>query len=115
MTLLRRQLVCDRLRLQRRASYRIIGSARLSLVSSDDVLCICNNARRGAIDALLDIPTDLLTPDEMAAEIGVEAKALLAWTRRTKNIPPHFRFNKQTTRFSRSRLMAWLGRKEAVA
>lgn len=115
MTLLRRQLVCDRLRLERRASYRIIGPSRLSLINSDEVLCLLNRARRGGIEYLHDIPSDLRKPDEMAAEIeGVTARDLLNWTRRTKNVAPHFRINKQTTRFSASRLLAWLDERSRV-
>lgn len=109
MSLLRRQLVCDRLRLKRRASYRIVSPCRLSLISSDEILYLLNHARRGGMEYLTAIPSDIRTPDEMAAEIdGVTAHDLLNWTRRTKNVAPHFRLNKQTTRFSASRLMAWL-------
>ena len=109
MNLLRRQLICDRLRLDRRTSYRIIGP------SSDEVLYLLNHTRRGGIEYLHDIPSDLRTPDEMAAEIeGVTAHDLLNWTRRTKNVAPHFRINKQTTRFSASRLLAWLKERTKV-
>ena len=115
MNLLRRQLICERLRLERRTSYRIIGPSRLSLINSDEVLQLLNDARRGGIPYLYDIPSDLRTPDEMAAEIeGVTANDLLNWTRRTKNVPPHFRINKHTTRFSASRLLAWLEERTRV-
>lgn len=82
----------------------------MSLVNSDDVLNIINVARRGIDNPLEYIPSDLRTPEEMASEIrGVTAKMLLNWTqRRTKNIPPHFRLNKQTTRFSAKLLIDWL-------
>jgi hypothetical protein len=113
--LLRRQLIRDRLRLKWRASYRIIGPSRPSPINSDEVLQLLNNARRGGIPYLHDIPSDLRTPDEMAAEIeGVTAHDLLNWTRRTKNVAPHFRINKQTTRFSASRLLAWLEERTRV-
>lgn len=109
MHLLRRNLICERLRVARRASYRIIAPSRLSLINSDEVLYLLNRARRGGIEYLHDIPSDLRTPDEMASEIeGVTAHDLLNWTHRTKNVAPHFRINKQTTRFSASRLLAWL-------
>lgn len=109
MHLLRRNLVCERLRVARRASYRIVAPSRLSLINDSEVLFILNNARRGGIEYLTSIPSDLRTPDEMAAEIeGVTARDLLNWTRRSKNVAPHFRINKQTTRFSASRLLAWL-------
>ena len=115
MTLLRRDLICDRLRLNRRSSYRIVPPSRLSLINSDEVLYVLNNARRGGIEYLHDIPSDLRTPEEMAAEIeGVTARDLLNWTRRTKNVAPHFRINKQTTRFSASRLLAWLDERSRV-
>ena len=116
MNLLNRQLICDRLRLERRTSYRIIGASRLSLISSSDVVDLLNQSRRPfSSEPLEDIPSDLRTPDEMAAEIGgVTAHDLLNWTRRTKNIPPHFRLNKHTTLFSAHRLMAWLEERSHV-
>jgi hypothetical protein len=116
MFLLSRQFICDRLRLERRSSYRIVGVSQMSLVNSDDVLNIINDARRGINDPLHSIPSDLRTPEEMAKEIvGVTAKMLLNWTqRRTKNIPPHFRLNKQTTRFSAKLLLDWLKERSRV-
>lgn len=112
MSLLKRKLVCERLRLKRRASYRIIGASRLSFISSDDVLALLNDAQRPlhvGMERLTEIPSDLRTPEEMAAEIGgVTAHDLLNWTRRKKNVPPHFRLNHSTTRFSSRRMMAWI-------
>ena len=115
MSLLKRQFVCDRLRLQRRTSYRVIGASRLSLVSSEDVLDLLNGSRCGGMDELPCIPDDLRTPEEMAEEIGgITAKDLLNWTRRTKNVPPHFRLNSHTIRFSARRLMAWVEERSRV-
>jgi hypothetical protein len=116
MFLLSRQFICNRLRLERRSSYRIIGASQMSLVNSDDVLDIINVARRGIDNPLKTIPSDLRTPEEMASEIkGVTAEILLNWTqRRTKNVPPHFRFNKQTTRFSAKLLKDWLNERSKV-
>lgn len=110
MTLLRRDLICDRLRLNTRSSYRVVPPSRLSLISSDEVLEVLNRARRGGMNPLRDIPSDLRTPEEMASEIGgVTAKMLITWScRRLKNVPPHFYINRHCIRFSASRLLAWL-------
>ena len=110
MTLLRRDLICDRLRLNLRSSYRVVPPSRLSLISSDEVLEVLNRARRGGMKPLRDIPSDIRTPEEMASEIGgVTSKMLVAWScRRTKNVPPHFYINRHCIRFSASRLLAWL-------
>jgi len=110
MTLLRRELVCDRLRLNTRSSYRVVPPSRLSLINSDEVLDVLNRARRGGMEYVRNIPIDLRTPEEMASEIdGVTARMLLTWSfRRTKNVPPHFYLNRHCIRFSASRLLAWL-------
>jgi hypothetical protein len=110
MHLLRRDLICERLRLNRRSSYRVVPPSRLSLINSDEVLEVLNRARRGGMDFLRDIPSDIRTPEEMAAEVGgITAKMLLTWScRRTKNVPPHFHINRHCIRFSASRLLAWL-------
>ena len=111
MNLLKRQMICEKLRLTGRQSYRIVGASFSSFISSDEVLEIVNRARRFIAEPLKDIPSDMRTPEEMSEELGgiVTASQLLTWTqRRTKNVPPHFRFNKQTTRFSSRRLTEWL-------
>ena len=58
MTLLKRQLICERLRLGLRSSYRVVPPSRLSLISSDEVLEVLNRARRGGMKPLRDIPSD---------------------------------------------------------
>ena len=94
-----RKLVCERLRLNRRTSYDIVGAAFGERISSDDVIALLNRARRETTNPFappptpLDyIPSDLLTADELAAELTeshITAHDLLNWTRRTKNIAPH--------------------------
>ena len=110
MSYLSRQLVRERLRLGERQSYRIVGASYTSLIDGAELLDIVNAARRGIREPLTDIPSDLLTPEEMVVELGdcVTERKLMSWTRRRKNVPPHFRFNKQTTRFSSSRLREWI-------
>lgn len=115
---LKRKLICDRLRLTLRTSYDLVGCAYGPLVSSDDVIALLNRARREARDAFtppsqpLDyIPSDLLTPDELAAELkesGITARDLWNWAHRKKNIAPHFRLAQRTIRFSRKIFGDWL-------
>lgn len=106
-----RKLICERLRLNRRTSYDIIGSAYGSLISTDEVVKILNKSRRAMPEPVAYIPTDLRTPDEMAEllkESLITAKMLLNWTHRIKNIPPHFKLTNKTILFSESQFMAWL-------
>lgn len=112
---LKRKFVCERLRLSQWQSYQIVGSSYGSRINSDDVVSILNRCRRGipqAFDSLY-IPHDLLTPDELSAELAesdISVRELLNWTRRTnpKAIPPHFRFTSRTIRFPRGLFMQWL-------
>lgn len=112
MNYLDRPLVCKRLALSPRQSYRIVSPSYGSLISSDEVLHIVNEARRGIREPLDAIPCDMVTAEELAKDDVLNGllsqERILVWTRRRKNVPPHFRFNKQTTRFSRSRFFAWL-------
>lgn len=113
MHLLDRDLICNRLRLNKRSSFRIVPPSRIhNRVNSDDVLALLNRARRGNPypQYIYDIPCDLRTPEEMAAEVeGLSADMLLTWVhRRTKNVPPHFRINSHTVRFSASQFLPWL-------
>lgn len=115
MNFLRRQLICERLKLKTRQSYRIVGSSRSGLISSDEVLRILNQSRRGIQEPFSFIPSDIATVEEIAADIdGLTAGKLRAWTHRTKNIPPHFRLNGHTIRYPRSLFIAWLAKNSKV-
>ena len=112
MNYLDRHLVCKRLALSPRQSYRIVSPSYGALISSDEVLHIVNEARRGIREPLDAIPCDIVTADELMKDESlngaVSSERIITWTRRRKNIPPHFRFNKQTTRFSRRLFFSWL-------
>lgn len=118
MNYLSRALVCERLRLGGRQSYRIVSPSYGSLISSDEILHIINNARRGIREPLDAIPCDMMTAEELAADpvLGgvVQASRIITWTHRTKNVPPHFRFNKKTTRFSRGIFIQWLDSRSRI-
>lgn len=117
MNYLTRQTVCRHLRLGLRQSYRIVGASYGERISSDDVLAVLNRSRR-AIDNPLDcIPSDLMTPDETATRFSdseITTRELRAWVRRKRNVPPHFRINKHTVRFSAALLDGWLAERSRV-
>ena len=118
MNYLDRSLVCKRLALSQRQSYRIVPPAYGALINSDEVLHIVNEARRGIREPLNSIPCDMVTAEELAADpvLGgvVQASRIITWTHRTKNVPPHFRFNKKTTRFSRGIFIQWLDSRSRI-
>lgn len=112
MSYLTRELICERLRLKWRQSYRIVPSSYGSLISSDEVLHLLNVSRRGIAEPIAFIPSDLATAEELADDevLGglVSPRKILLWTKRIKNVPPHFHINNQTVRFSRRSFFAWL-------
>ena len=114
MNFLHRDSVCERLRLETRQSYRLVGSSRLGLIASDEVVRLLNRSRRGDMPACTFIPTDILKIDELAEELGIDQKKIRAWTRRTKNVPPHFRLNGHTIRFPLGHFTAWLAQNSKV-
>lgn len=108
-SLLTRELVCSRLRIGRRASYRLLPSSFDAFINSDELIDLLNSSRRGIREPISCVPSDLRRPEEMAAELEtVPLKKLMAWTRRFKNPVPHFRPNKQVTRFSSRMVREWL-------
>lgn len=113
MRLLRREHVCEKLRLGVRQSYRIVGASYGGgFISSDDVLEILNDCRV-KVEYAKFLPDDLRTPDEMAEDLGcdmVSGKDLVKWTHRTRpaGIPPHYRLNSHTIRFPRREFLAWM-------
>lgn len=117
MTYLLRNKICERLRLGYRQSFRIVGSSYGERISSDDVVELLNKSRRGTEEMLTFIPSDLMTPEETAEhfkESEITSRELRAWIHRTKNVPPHFRINKQTVRFSARLLNEWLASRSKV-
>lgn len=98
----------QKLRLERRQSYRIIGASKSGRISSDAILELCNRSRRGIAAALTEIPSDILLPDEVCAETGVTQRELRAWSRRKRNVAPHFRLNGHTRRYPREIFIRWL-------
>lgn len=115
MNFLRRDLICKRLCLNVRQSYRIVGSSRSGLISSDEVLRILNHSRRGIESPFSFIPSDIVTPDELVAEIdGIKPEQLRAWMRRRRNVCPHFRLNGHTRRIPHALFICWLAKNSKV-
>jgi len=110
MNFLGRELICERLRLNVRQSYRIVGSSRSGLIASDEIVRLLNSSRRGMDAPLTEIPSDIATPDELCSKTGVTERQLRAWSHRTKSVCPHFRLNGHTRRYSISRFVEWLTR-----
>ena len=102
------------LRLGESQSYRMLKSCYGSLINTDEILKLLNKSRRYIAETILDIPHDLMKAEELVAipelaDSGLTARKLLNWTQnRTKKVPPHFRFNQLTVRFSKALFMAWL-------
>lgn len=113
-SLVSRDFAMNRLRLGLRQSYRLIPPCYGAMVSTDEMLELVNSARRPMAEPLLDIPTDIMTAEELAAipelaDSGLTKKRILSWVhRRTAKVPPHFQFNKQTVRFSKKQFLDWL-------
>lgn len=108
MNFLGRTLICERLRLNVRQSYRIVGSSRSGMIASDEIVRLLNRSRRGIEAPLSEIPSDIATPQEVCAKTGVTERQLRAWSHRTGNVAPHFRLNGHTRRYSVGRFVEWL-------
>ena len=113
MRYLRRQLVCERLRMALSTSYKVVGSAYGARICSDDVLELLNRSRNESQEVVSELPSDLMTPAEIAAlpeiaESDISERDVVNWTKRTRNPAPCFRLNKQTRRLRRSSFMRWI-------
>lgn len=114
MHFLARQFVNDRLRLSVCQSYRIVGrsaNAYGARIRSDYIVELLNRARCGNQSVVTDLPNDIVTADEMAAELSeseITAADLIRWTNRRRNPLPHYRLNKHTRRFRRANVLEWL-------
>lgn len=106
-----REFVCERLKVSAWASYKFVPANDIHRIQSDRVIAVLNGSRKAHEPELDYIPSDIITPEEAERETGIPAKTLLTWTRRSVKVPPHYRLNKQTTRFRRSSLSAWLDRR----
>lgn len=119
MYFMRRDWLMERLRLGLRQSYRIVGNSRSGLVSLHEIIGLLNRARRGIKDPYSFVPSDLLTAEELIAipelaASGLTSSKIRAWTRRTRNIPPHFRLNGHTIRYPQGLFLDWLAKNSKV-
>lgn len=114
---LERKEVCRMLSLSAWASrmaYNGLRPRRMNLISSRDVVALLNRASVGEAHVEdPDIP-QLRTADEVSAETGIPARSLLLATRHRRNPCPHFRINKQTTRFRLSSVLQWIDGEERI-
>jgi len=111
MHFISREFVCDRLKVSRWASYKLVPPTSIHLISSDDVIALLNGSRRAHEPEVDFIPSDVITAEEAESRFGIPAKKLMRWTRRSTRVAPHFRINKQTTRFRADTLEKWLERR----
>jgi len=112
---LRRQIVCERLRLAPSTSYRVVGTSYGVLISEDDVVELLNRSRNESQEVVRYLPSDLMTPDEIAAipdvaGVGATAHEIVNWTKRKRNPAPCWRLNSHTRRISRASFVEWLER-----
>lgn len=103
-----RKFICERLGVSKWASYGMFAATSIGRIPSDRVIALLNESRKAGEERLDFIPSDIVTADQLAEETGIPAHSILVWTRRRVKVPPHFRINKQTTRFRRSSFAAWL-------
>ena len=103
-----RKFITERLHISMWASYGLFPATSIGRIPSDRVIDLLNRSRKAGEEKLDFIPSDIVTADQLAEETGIPAHSILVWTRRRVKVPPHFRINKQTTRFRRSSFSAWL-------
>jgi len=114
-----RSFLIERLRLNLRQSYRLIRPSRNGLVSSDEIVRLLNRSRRGIDEPYTFVPSDIMTADEIIsmpelAQSGITLRKLRAWSRRTRNIVPHFRLNSHTIRYPMGLFVGWLAKNSKV-
>lgn len=115
-----RETVNERLRLTMSAtSYRIVPSTGYgNRINSDRVVEFLNAVRRGDVPVARELPSDLLTPEELVslpelADSDITTREILTWARRTRDPIPHYRINSHTRRYPRGAALAWMERKFA--
>lgn len=124
MNFLKRQTFCERLSVNLQQSYRLLEHGQYgALISSDAVIAILNNARRGGLGIVTYIPSNIVTAKQIVedpdfAGSDISEHDLLVWGNRRINPLPHFRINKQIRRYQKDVVVAWLkertiGRKTA--
>ena len=105
-----RSSVNDRLRLAKFQSYRIIPATPSGRISSEYIIELLNRTGVG-VSFRLDVPSDLLTPEELIAlyaDSHLTWKNLRKWMHRKRRPIPHYRLSRYAIRFSASDVESWL-------
>lgn len=102
-----RKFACDRLKLSRWQSYGVLRPSRMAMISTKDIIDLLNRSANGE-SAVSHVPSDIETAEGVERSLGIPAKRLVLWTRRKSPIP-HYKINKQTTRYRLSSVRRWMG------
>ena len=92
-------------------SYSLCPATPSGRIRTDFVVALLNKSRVGIVEPLKDIPSDLLSPEQVVerfADSGITLKDIRRWTHRRLRVPPHFRLTRNMVRFSESGLRRWL-------
>lgn len=111
-----RSAVNDRLKLAKFQSYRIIPATPSGRISSEYIAALLNRTRVG-VTFRLDIPSDILTPEELVgryAESNITWKDIRRWIRRKRNPLPHYRLSRYAIRFPAEDVETWIRRESAA-
>lgn len=106
-TLVTRAHICERLHLKRIQCWRMFPAEVGNRVWDSTVVNVLRNKSVNVRSVLDFIPSDLLKPEEMAAEIGVPTSWLLNQIRNEKKAVPHYRLGLRTTLIRRAEFLTW--------
>jgi len=105
--LVTRQFVCERLKLSPRQSRVIFPPELGGRIFERTVLDVLRNKAVNIPKPPAMIPSDLLTPDELAQELNADREWVLRLIRNERKTPPHYRLNVHTILIPRAIFLTW--------
>jgi hypothetical protein len=106
-TLVTRAHICERLRLKRKQCWQMFPTEVGNRVWDSTVVNCLRNKAVNVRNVSDFIPSDLLTPEEIAKEIGTPARWVLNQIKNVRKAVPHYRLGLRTILVRRSEFLTW--------
>jgi hypothetical protein len=106
-SLVTRAHICERLRLTPWQSWKLFPAEVGNRVWDSTVVNVLRNKAVNVRDVADFIPSDLLKPEEIAAEIDVPRSWVMAQIKNVRKAVPHYRLGSRTVLVRRAEFLTW--------
>lgn len=106
-TLVTRAHICERLHINRKQCWRMFPAEVGNRIWDSTVVNVLRNKSENVRNVADFIPSDLLRPEDIAAEIGVPRSWVMNQIKNVRRAVPHYRLGQRTVLVRRAEFLTW--------